>query len=284
MSIINDKAWNDNLHAEVFDYFSHYPSFLLKKHFESFNEVRLLNQYTKSIKGNRFFEIGCATGELYRYISLYLPQFEYHGFDISALAINLAKKKYGNLSFSLISSIDEVAKNFGVSNVVFCRDVVIHQTEPFEFIDKLLSLSQECLVMRLRTRDVGKTILDTQLSCQRHYGKYWVPYIVLNTDEMVQRIFNCSNVKRIIISRRYEVLGGYNGRYLPKDLYYIDTKGAETAVLVELGQTPREGVVEVVYDDRTDGPVYSFFERAVHKLVRIVKGVRVPSTHPGSNS
>jgi len=273
-------AWGDALHPQVFDHLAHYPNFLLKKHFESFNEVRLLRQVADNIDGSRFFEIGCATGAFYRYISRNLPRFQYSGFDISEPSVALAVSKFGDDKFQRISGVDEVAKNHGSASVVFCRDVVLHQVHPFDFMDTLLGMTEECLVMRLRTRDTGTTVLDPDASCQRHYGRYWVPYIVLNTDEMVDRISANRNVHSITVSRRHEVLGGFNGRYLPKELHYAETGGAETAVLVRLGADRKGRSVDVQYDDRRDGPTYSLWERVVNRLSRMITRTRVPSAHP----
>lgn len=274
------SAWSDDLHAKVFDQMSAYPLFLLRKRFESFNEMRLLKHNHDSIVGGQLAEVGCATGELFRYVSHYMKKFSYKGFDLSKPAVARAKHKYPGGAFHVIESIDEVLAENEKYPVVFCRDVVVHQEEPFVFLDKLLALTEECLVMRLRTRDVGATELDVEKSCQRHYGMHWVPYMVLNTDEMIERISRNPRVERIEISRRYEVLGGFNGRYLPKELYYSDAKGAETGVLVRLGERDREGDVKIVYDDMKDGPRFSLAEKVIEKGMCSLKLGKLPSAHP----
>jgi hypothetical protein len=74
---------------------------------------------------------------------------------------------------------------FGRADVVFCRDVVLHQLDPYGFLSTLLDIAAKALVLRLRTRDVGATVLNAEISCQYHYDRHWVPYIVLNTDELI---------------------------------------------------------------------------------------------------
>ncbi|OPY86535.1 MAG: hypothetical protein A4E72_01657 [Syntrophus sp. PtaU1.Bin208] len=73
---------------------------------------------------------------------------------------------------------------------------------------QLIVLSKDAVILRLRTRDVGDTVFDSEISCQLHWDKYWIPYIVLNTDERIRRISTHEDVKRIVLSRHYEVLGG----------------------------------------------------------------------------
>jgi SAM-dependent methyltransferase len=270
-------AWAEAVHAREFDRLALSPAFILKKHFESFNEVRLLKQASPAIRGTRFFEIGCATGEFYRYLRRNLPKFEYRGFDISAPAIVRARTKFESDRFVTITSISEMKARVGTASVVFCRDVVHHQMQPLECIGELIDLSEECLVMRLRTRDVGATVLDPERSCQRHYDNYWVPYMVLNITELVDRLSSHPRVRSIIISRHYEVLGGLVSRYLPKDLYEVETGGAATAVLVRTGLDRREGnEAPVQFDDRPDGPAFALWERAVNRLARRLWTLRSP--------
>jgi SAM-dependent methyltransferase len=275
----NYSAWSDELHARVFDYASAYPSYLLRKRYEGFNEGRLLKQHYKEIVGNSFIEVGCATGELYRYLNNNLPRFDYHGFDISAPAIERAAEKYGGDKFSLIKETDDLLQRCGTASVVYCRDVIIHQTDPYGLLEKLLSMAEECLVLRLRTRDFGDSVLDAEKSCQRHYGEYWVPYMVLNTEEVIDRISENKRVESIVISRRYEVLGGFNGRYLPKDLHYRDAKGAETAMYIKLSDKDRDGSVELIYNDRHDGPEFNLVDKVVALVMCYLRLGSAPSVH-----
>ncbi len=58
--------------------------------------------------------------------------------------------------------------------VVWARDVVLHQPDPFEYLSRLLPISNEVTILRLRTRDKGATVRDAELSYQWHYN-HWVP-------------------------------------------------------------------------------------------------------------
>lgn len=275
MSISERSAWQDDTHARVFDEVSMYPGFLMRKRFESFNEVRLLRDHVHKIDGNELFEIGCATGELGRYVETYHPRLRYTGFDISRPAIERAVEKYGAEKYRLLEGpITSFRDQHGTSDVVFCRDVVLHQLDPYAFVSALLQIARQALVLRLRTRDVGETVLDAERSCQYHYDRHWVPYIVLNTNELIDRISEDPAVSEIVVSRRYEALGGHNWRYLPKELFYSETKSAETALLVLKQQAARPGAPTVRFDDRTDGPRFSLLERAYVKVLRSRRNAR----------
>ena len=76
-----------------------------------------------------------------------------------------------------------VKKNY---DIVYSRDTVLHQLEPFKFIKSLIDVAKDTLILRLRTRDLGSTIYDPEYSCQLVSGEEWVPYIVLNYDELIE--------------------------------------------------------------------------------------------------
>ncbi|MBN1636150.1 MAG: class I SAM-dependent methyltransferase [Deltaproteobacteria bacterium] len=266
INVVSEKnAWGDKTHAKVFDYLHPMPGFIVKKHYESFNEGRLLRMFENDIHGNIFFEIGCATGELSRYISGFQTRFKYYGFDISDPAIARAKQKYPMGNFHKVTDgFEEIIQTFGHPDVVWCRDVVMHQELPYVFLDNLINLSNEVVILRLRTRDVGETITDPELSCQLHWDKFWVPYIVLNTDEMIQEIEAHQDVKKIVISRHYEVLGGHNFRFLPKELFFSYSGTAETAVYIQKGSR-KDASAEVSFMDQPDRPKYGIIERIIRK-------------------
>jgi 2-polyprenyl-3-methyl-5-hydroxy-6-metoxy-1,4-benzoquinol methylase len=265
------EAWADQAHAQTFDYLHAVPNSILKKHYESFNEGQLLNAFERRITGNRFFEIGCATGELYRYISRYKSRFDYHGFDISEPAIARAKEKYPHAKFHrLTGGFEEILRSYGRPDVVWCRDVVLHQEDPLAFLDDLIQMTKEAVLVRLRTRDVGATLRDSQISCQLHWDKFWVPYIVVNTDELIQRISAHTDVGKVVVGRAYEVLGGFNYRFLPKELYFSESKTAETALFIH--KCPRGAAgLAVSFRDRPDRPQYTLGERVYRRLFKAVK-------------
>ena len=137
------------------------------------------------------------------------------------------------------------------------------------FLDKLIDLAKEALFIRLRTRDVGDTEFNTNISRQVHWDKYWVPYIVLNVDELIDRIEENKNIKLLVIHRAYDVLGGYNHRLLPEELYFSSTGTAETALFIQKGlrgNTP----LKVIYQDfsKLDGPSHTISQRIIKKVAR----------------
>ena len=264
-NVSETDAWSDQTHAEVFDYLHKMPNYIVKRHYETFNEGRLLNVHKNSIVGNKFFEIGCATGELYRYAKNNMDGFSYSGFDISVPALARAASKYPDGNFNLLENgFDDIIKNHGEPDVVWCRDVILHQERPYEFLSNVIKLAKHTSIVRLRTRDVGETVFDTDISCQLHWDKYWAPYIVLNIDEMINKIKEHEDVNKIIISRSYEVLGGHNYRFLPKELYFKGAGTAETAVLIQKGDR-LNGEIEILYDDNQDRPKLGLFERIIRK-------------------
>ena len=62
------KAWQDTALEEDFDSISKLPNFFLKIYYERYSEMKLFKKNINYISGNKLFEIGCATGELYRYL------------------------------------------------------------------------------------------------------------------------------------------------------------------------------------------------------------------------
>ena len=165
-NVSEKEAWDDQTHAEHFDSLSSEPNFILKKHYESFGEGKLLKKWKPHNGKGMLFEVGCATGELYRYIHNYHRDLAYKGFDISQPAIERAKQKYPAGDFhKLISELDEIVESFGQPEAVWCRDVVLHQKDPYLFLDKLIDLAKEALFVRLRTRDVGDTEFNSNISC-----------------------------------------------------------------------------------------------------------------------
>lgn len=226
--------------------------------FEASNEILLFQQNKASLKGRDFVDIGCATGELYRYMNRYQRDFHYRGFDVSAPAIRRAKEKYPKGSFFVCDEdLASVAKESPSPAVVFARDVVHHQPDPFAFVAKLLAITGEVALLRFPTRDHGETLLDPEMSCQWHFG-HWVPYIVPNVDDLVERITGSANVKKLFIYKHYQQLGGLNNRFLQKELYIPETGTALSAVYVELADEPVPDPQIVVRDHREPTPRPTF--------------------------
>jgi len=230
------KAWADQAHAVHFDALSGLPGFLLRRSYERFNEIQLLNEALDRRTGQtRLLEVGCATGEMYRYLKLRHPRLTYTGCDISRPALERACQKYPAEGLFIETDVCLKAVSHLNPDILFCRDVAHHQPDPVGFIRQLYDMTQNLLVMRVRTRDVGETVRNPTRSCQFHAG-FWVPYIVFNSQELLKEIEQFLPRPRVVhLVKHYMVLGGQHERYLPKDCYYKETMTAESALIIEKG-------------------------------------------------
>lgn len=271
------EAFQDEFHSRHFD--ARYKLNLrgLKKEYESFNEFKLLLRFKSVLRKKIFLELGCATGELYRYIKHYHEDFIYYGLDISEPAINRARAKYPSGNFFLINennSICEEVKKLQINpNILFVRDVVIHQIHPFEFLRQIIQIPKDLVILRVRTRDKGNTVLDPELSCQFYCGK-WVPYLVLNIDELIDIIRSCVKFETLCIIKNYMQLGGYHSRYLPKECFYSDTGTAETAVLLKKSDSfVKDPKIEI--EQRKEEVIYSnvFCKKPAYLIRTLLKKI-----------
>jgi len=264
------EAWQSQEHPVFFDGRMHFPFFLLRKIYNNYNEFKLLNQVILKDEKCTLLDLGCATGELFRYFKHNFPNIDYAGCDISRPAIERAKIKYPQGEFFVIDhEMSQVRER--KPDYVFNRDVVMHQPDPFEFLKLVCTIPQKGLFLRLRTRDQGKTELDIEKSCQKHYGG-WVPYVVLNCDEIISLLKSLKICSKVVLWKNYMLLGGVNHRYLPKDCYLESTGTAETAMYIELSKDSQN--LEVISKEVIDGNFVSLFDRAVYKIMKHSIGLR----------
>ena len=212
-------------------------------------------------------DVGCATGRFYRFFRQIFPAAQYHGFDISQVAIDYARNLYPESDFSVFDG-DPGTVEGPKPDLLFCRDVLHHQPDPREFLAKLYQASGKYLIMRVRTREVGSTIFDPEQSCQFTYGN-WVPYIVFNTKELTDLLSSYSpRPVKIDIVRNPEVLGGQLNRYLPKELFYPETGTAETSILIEKGSDDQTTDTEVTSEARRElrGQELPFLYRLARRI------------------
>jgi len=261
--------WQDERHAAAFDHYHHLDSRNLIRNFEGFNDVRLLNERLDRWRAVRLLEVGCATGELYRYLKVKFPRVHYTGIDISRAAIARAQAKYPEGAFFVGDPsvpLAESLRALGVEtqpDVVYAKDVVHHQTQPLMFLSQLISAASDMVIIRTRTRDVGTTELDPEQSCQYHYDG-WMPYLVMNLQALIDSIVHSAPGCEVVVYRHHMILGGHYRRFLPKELYVKETGTAETAVGI-FKQTSKPGWVTV--KDRVDqNPNYTWAYRLRHAL------------------
>lgn len=219
-------AWQQHEHQETFSLWDKLSTKTLIKRCYDFNEFQLYKEILGDSQCQTMSDIGCATGGFYRFFRATWPEINYTGFDISDNAIAKAQLRYPTGTFKKYD--DNIS-----SDIIFCRDVIHHQTEPCAFLETLYDSAEHYLIIRVRTREEGPTIFDPNISCQYTYN-HWVPYIVFNTEELISliRSFKPAPIN-ISIRRNPTVLGGNVGRYLPKELYYAETGTSETAILIE---------------------------------------------------
>lgn len=239
----------------------------LARFYEAHSDFQLLLEHKPKLRSTEFLDIGCGTGELFRYLRRYHPQFRYKGYDASAAAISKARWKYPQAAFEQCRpDLTDIPGPGPDSGVVWCRDVVQYQSDPFAFLGRLLEIPAEALVVRLRTRDEGSTVLDPALSCQWVAGT-WLPYMVLNVEEALTFLRDTNRVRRATLVKRHVPLAGLDFRYLPKDCYDPATGTAETSMLLVRGRDDHPMEV-ATYERRQEGVAPPLFMRGVRYMKR----------------
>ena len=233
------KGWDTKSHLDNFNPWNYYSNSFFNYTFGSFYEnkkmLELLNKNNNSV-----LDVGCASGYLLRYLLKNISSFNtknYLGVDISKSAIEFAKKKYGITNFKVLDNENLSFNESALYDIVYSRDTIQHQVNPIQFINNLLKLSKNYIVLRLRTRDKGKTEYNSEYSCQMHYDKYWMPYIVINIDELIEIFKMNAFIEEVSINKSYMILGGQTQRFLPKDLYFSESGTAETSIILKLDRS-----------------------------------------------
>jgi SAM-dependent methyltransferase len=214
-------------------------------HFSRMISARSLNYVlnAQNIPDTSLLDVGCAAGNYYRYLShLRMPGgLAYAGVDASKPAIDAAQRRYGSGLFELIRGDEDLVERS--ADVVLSADVVQHQLRPFDHLRQLLSCARRYLVVALRTRDVGGTVLDAELSRQKVYGQ-WVPFIVLNIDEVYRTILSHQEAPlRVTAFKNHQVLG-VSTRSLPEELSTEAAGGAVTNLIVEKNIDAEESQID----------------------------------------
>jgi SAM-dependent methyltransferase len=230
------KAWQDKEHSKQFGKAirKKNPLLFLGK-FNRYMPARCLNFLvnTSTLKRISVLDVGCAGGDFYAYLSCVASsqKWDYEGLDISEPAIEIAKKHYGENLFKRIYNDDDLVGKY--ADIVISIDVLIHHVEPFQHLEKLFDCAKKFLVIELRTRETGDTVLNPELSCQRNYGE-WVPFIVFNMNQLYKKILSLTHTPlKITCFKEYQILGGEGRRFLPKELYTEEPRTAVTTLLIE---------------------------------------------------
>ena len=232
--LISELNWNskelENHYLHLHKYYNS-SLFNLKfgSYYSSFKSLNILRNNPEY----DILEVGIGAGNFYRLLKINKIYNKYTGADISEYYINLAKKIHDSNNF-ILTSVDNSLNLEKKYDFVYSRNVALHQSDPFNFIQNLLDKTKSTVVIELRTRDIGKTNLDVNNSCQL-VDNVWVPYIVLNYQELKDFLLKNERIKtsKITLNREYTILGGKNGRYLQRELYYKNTKTANTNIIIE---------------------------------------------------
>ena len=255
------RDWQHQSHRRVFDVRAPLDARNLIRNFEAYNDVRLLRERIARDRTLRLRELGCATGEFYRYLRVRHPNVAYDGLDVSEPAVACAKEKYPDAACFVVDPavpLAESVSRLGLAarpEIVYAKDVLQHQVRPLDFLAAAIEHAAEAVVLRCRTRDVGATEWDPERSCQYHYDG-WMPYIVINLQELIGAMQAQAPAGEIVVYRHHMVLGGRHNRFVPRELYERRAGTAETAIGL-LKQTTRPGTVTI--QDRLDAqPRYTW--------------------------
>tara|TARA_B100000029_G_C17423617_1_gene905255 strand:+ start:168 stop:1010 length:843 start_codon:yes stop_codon:yes gene_type:complete len=280
MSVSFFTHWNREEHKKYFNVWNKISRSYFNFLFGCYYENNYLLNYLKKNSRQSILDVGCATGYLLRYLKLKKTKFDYHGADISIECIDTAKKHYKDYSFTQISS-DGLQKSFNPKSfdIVYSRDVAIHQLKPLNFIKDLIDISRNVLVLRIRTRDKGKTVYDPNYSCQlgnQGVGekKDWVPVIVLNYQELIEFLKQMKIVKKVIVNKSYTILGGKSLLFFEKDLYLKETGGAETSLILFLDREKNNNL-EVEEHTQIEGNNYLDKNKFKHYFYKLLNKIYI---------
>lgn len=269
-------GWDTDSHVQAFDLWNKKSNFEFNFTYGNFAEQRYLLNHVKSNKGSSILDVGCASATSYRFLKNKLrnKDFDYTGVDLSNPALKRAKDIYPEINV-IKKNNENLYKFFNKKfDVVYSRDTVMHQTDPYGFLKELIEISKDVLILRLRTRDLGKTEFNFNKSCQMHYDKYWMPYIVLNFDELISFFERFKKIRSITFNKEYHQLAGSYLRYLPKDMYFSKIGTAETSLMIEFSDKNNLSF-QVFHDTKIQGHhfikkkwLHSFCFKVLHKLLK----------------
>ena len=75
----------------------------------------------------------------------------------------------------------------------------------------------------------------------------------MNINEILGFLSRYKFIKKVTINRSYEILGGHNYRFLPKDLFFKDAGGAETTIHIEIDRSKTNKKFKTIYTNIKEG-------------------------------
>ena len=268
------EGWDTNDHLNEFNFWNNLSAYEFNFRWGSFRENQILIKILK--KEDTLLEVGCATGTTVRWLknNNILKSINYLGIDLSNAAIKKAEYLHPNSKFKKVN-LGPLKSYYNKYDYVFSRDTVMHQQNPFQFLEELIKCAKKSVIVRIRSRDNGITDFNFEDNCQLHYDKFWMPYIVLNINELIDFLKKLKVVKSIKINRSYEVLGGQVNRFLPKDLYFKSAGGAETTLEINLEKEKISDSFKVFYDDSIEGRALINLKKRKRIIIKILKTLKL---------
>src|SRR5262245_35658889 len=129
--------WQNPRHIECFDFRASLNDTDLARHYEATNEIKMLGGL--GIIHGPFVEVGCATGQMYRYMRRRYPAIKYLGMDISRSAIETAQQRFPAGAFACQAEVP-------AADVIFARDVAHHQPDAARYLQMLVSRASVAVI------------------------------------------------------------------------------------------------------------------------------------------
>ena len=265
-------GWQSKSHLTVFDFWNKLGPKEFTFRWGCFQEQVYLSDSLS--KGSTLLEVGCASGTTVRFLkeTNLIDNVLYKGVDLGEEVVKKAKKIHKGFDFQLVdtSFTRECKERF---DIVFSRDTLMHQTNPLQFLEELSGLTKKVLIMRIRTRDSDIGDYNPDTSCQVHYDKFWMPYIVMPVKDLIECLCKNPRVKEIHINKNYQVLGGNNGRFLPKELYLSEAGGSETAIKVIYSDNKTSQPPHIIFTQLIEGQSLIRHKKFNHLFFRICRKI-----------
>lgn len=109
--------------------------------------VKTLKERVQDKSRTKICEVGCGQG--YLTYSLVKSGFDCSGVDISATAVELARKRYGNYYFC--GTISEFSKRYTKPDIVIATELIEHLINPVQFVRNMLDTINERGIVVLTT-------------------------------------------------------------------------------------------------------------------------------------
>ena len=158
----------------------------------------------KNLNNKSVLEIGCAAGGLYEVVEKKTDNVKYTGLDISPKEIKVASKRYPEAKF-IHGDFLKMKMKPNAYDVVCSFHVLPHQKNYREFLAKLIEVAAERVIVDIRLRHDGETVVDLDTSyVYYHWSGKRQYYVVCNLYE----ILNYLNIEKFGL-KKISIYGYY---------------------------------------------------------------------------